>query len=96
MAGVLGFEPRLTVLETVVLPLTLHSYGPLGQNRTAANRITICRPTTRLLRVYYVQLFIAFLHIRRKRISEKYRGRYVSRIEREGPFSQRGHCANDI
>jgi hypothetical protein len=25
-AGVLGFEPRLTVLETVVLPLTLHPH----------------------------------------------------------------------
>ena len=30
--------------------------GPLGQNRTATNRITICRPTTRLLRVYYPEV----------------------------------------
>ena len=27
MAGVTGFEPVLTVLETAVLPLTPHPYG---------------------------------------------------------------------
>ncbi len=37
MAGVVGLEPTLTVLETVVLPIELYpyEYGGGGQIRTA-------------------------------------------------------------
>ena len=53
LAGALGLEPRVPVLETGGLPINRYPYGVDSKNRTYMTRVTIWRSAIELYQPYY-------------------------------------------
>ena len=56
MAGALGLEPRVPILETGGLPINRYPYGVSSKNRTYITRATIWCSTIELYQPYWVIL----------------------------------------
>ena len=60
MAGALGLEPRVPVLETGGLPINRYPYGVDSKNRTYMTRATIWRSAIELYQPYYLESRVRF------------------------------------